>query len=157
MSEQNPLSFHASAVRNAGTLHYEGSVEPEDFQEALGESPALKSELAIELDLVAQGDRISMSGRVRGKWSMECARCLAHPDAPYEARVEASFEPEVQKIDAAEEVRQSLLLAVPPHFYCRPDCKGLCPSCGADRNARDCGCRPPGFDKFGQPQGEKHA
>ena len=25
---------------------------------------------------------------------------------------------------------------------CRPDCAGLCPSCGADRNEGPCGCVP---------------
>ena len=31
-------------------------------------------------------------------------------------------------------------LGMPVQPVCRDDCKGLCPSCGADRNAGDCGC-----------------
>lgn len=154
---KNPLSFHASEVRRLGVLRYEGAVEPDDFQQALGAQAELRGKLGVELELVSAGNRVTMSGRVRGLWSMECCRCLAHPEAPYDAPVEASFEPGAQTIDAAEELRQALVLALPIHFYCRADCKGLCPRCGADKNARDCGCPPPGFEKFGQPKGEKHA
>lgn len=31
-------------------------------------------------------------------------------------------------------------LALPVQPICREDCAGLCPTCGADRNAADCGC-----------------
>lgn len=37
-------------------------------------------------------------------------------------------------------VVEQLQLDVPMKPVCRPDCKGLCPVCGADRNAGDCGC-----------------
>lgn len=39
-------------------------------------------------------------------------------------------------------VREQVLLEVPIRPLCRPDCKGLCPRCGADLNAADCGCLP---------------
>ena len=39
-------------------------------------------------------------------------------------------------------VREQALLEVPIRPLCRPDCRGLCPRCGADLNAGDCGCPP---------------
>jgi uncharacterized protein len=36
--------------------------------------------------------------------------------------------------------REVLALALPVQPVCREDCKGLCPVCGADRNAGSCGC-----------------
>ena len=36
-------------------------------------------------------------------------------------------------------VRDAVLLAMPVNPVCKPDCKGLCPECGADRNVTDCG------------------
>lgn len=36
---------------------------------------------------------------------------------------------------------EQLQLEVPMRPLCRPDCQGLCPECGADRNAGPCGCR----------------
>jgi uncharacterized protein len=41
---------------------------------------------------------------------------------------------------------EQLQLEVPMHPLCRPDCQGLCPECGADRNAGPCGCRVEGGD-----------
>ncbi len=43
-------------------------------------------------------------------------------------------------LDVTEVVRQHLLLALPMVPVCRPDCQGLCPRCGANRNQGPCGC-----------------
>ena len=43
-------------------------------------------------------------------------------------------------IDLAPLVRDTVLAALPIRNLCRPDCKGLCPKCGADLNQGDCGC-----------------
>jgi len=36
--------------------------------------------------------------------------------------------------------REYALLALPMQTFCKLDCKGLCPTCGTDLNAGDCGC-----------------
>lgn len=40
-------------------------------------------------------------------------------------------------------VRDEIAEAVPATILCRPDCAGLCPSCGADLNAAECACEAP--------------
>jgi uncharacterized protein len=45
-----------------------------------------------------------------------------------------------ETLDLAEIVREQLYLALRPHPVCKDACQGLCPECGADRNALDCGC-----------------
>jgi uncharacterized protein len=45
-----------------------------------------------------------------------------------------------EALDLSELVRQALILAVPPRSLCRPDCRGLCPQCGVDRNREECSC-----------------
>lgn len=39
-------------------------------------------------------------------------------------------------------IGEDVVLAMPPRWLCRPDCKGLCSSCGADLNLGPCGCKP---------------
>jgi uncharacterized protein len=34
------------------------------------------------------------------------------------------------------------LLELPIAPVCKEDCKGLCPTCGQNRNEVDCGCAP---------------
>ena len=44
-------------------------------------------------------------------------------------------------IDITEDVRQTVLVAVPLKLLCREDCLGLCPHCGKDLNEGPCECR----------------
>ncbi len=39
-------------------------------------------------------------------------------------------------------LREQVLLSVPLKVVCRDDCKGLCPSCGKNRNTDPCSCAP---------------
>lgn len=50
----------------------------------------------------------------------------AEPDA---LRVDEHHE-----LDLSEPVREAISLAEPIRALCRPDCRGLCPTCGADLN-----------------------
>ncbi len=43
-------------------------------------------------------------------------------------------------LDLGEVIRQYTLLAIPAKPLCRPDCAGLCPSCGHDLNQGPCQC-----------------
>jgi uncharacterized protein len=45
-----------------------------------------------------------------------------------------------REIDLDPIVREQILLALPAVALCREGCKGLCPSCGQNRNERECGC-----------------
>ena len=49
-------------------------------------------------------------------------------------------------IDLAPALREQILLAVPPSPVCDEACKGLCPTCGKDLNAGDCGCEKTTLD-----------
>jgi uncharacterized protein len=55
-------------------------------------------------------------------------------------RLDASHEPEVPRLtdhhemDLETPVREAIQLAAPIVPLCRPDCLGLCPLCGVDRN-----------------------
>jgi uncharacterized protein len=43
-------------------------------------------------------------------------------------------------------VRQGLWLAMPMEMFCRPDCAGLCPHCGGNRNLGECQCEGAAVD-----------
>ena len=44
------------------------------------------------------------------------------------------------EIDLEPMVHDAVLLELPQAPLCRPDCRGLCPTCGADLNAQSCDC-----------------
>jgi uncharacterized protein len=46
-----------------------------------------------------------------------------------------------EEIDLREGIQEQVVMALPLKPLCDVKCKGLCPSCGADRNQGDCGCK----------------
>lgn len=104
-----------------------------------------------------------LSSRVR----QPCARCLEpaesdvalpiaehfHPtvwlpggpqvsDDPVETLDVATAIDDLHILDLAEMVRQAILISVPLHPLCTPDCRGLCPQCGKRLAEAPCGCEP---------------
>jgi uncharacterized protein len=43
-------------------------------------------------------------------------------------------------IDVGLSIRDEILINVPMSPICQPDCAGICPICGANRNATPCAC-----------------
>jgi uncharacterized protein len=45
-------------------------------------------------------------------------------------------------VDLRPVIREQWLLNVPSFAQCRPDCRGICATCGTDLNAGACECAP---------------
>jgi len=43
-------------------------------------------------------------------------------------------------IELNDVLREVVLLALPMRWVCEDDCKGICPSCGRNRNVEECDC-----------------
>jgi uncharacterized protein len=122
----------------------------------------------VTLMRTSQG--ILATGRLRARLQVNCRRCLEpydvdvvidleeefHPtaligDSPVD-RVPREEEDEALLIDAhhildlSEVIRQELWLATPMDLLCRPDCAGLCPNCGGNRNLGECQCGQEAID-----------
>ncbi len=103
------------------------------------------------------------SGRLLTAGTFECARCLEpfrlpiearfdlfysasapppEPSAGAEGRDEAlGFTPLVdEKIDLAALASEQIYLNLPLKPLCAPECRGLCATCGANRNLHECSC-----------------
>ena len=106
----------------------------------------------------AGGERYYFSGHFEGEAAAECRRCLTDVTVSVgedvqllfvEAETEGADDPDVfvvdpraQELDLRPALREQWVLAVPAFVQCRDDCKGLCPTCGADLNAGACDCAP---------------
>lgn len=47
-----------------------------------------------------------------------------------------------ERLDLDGLLTEDILLDMPSKFLCKPDCKGLCPVCGVNRNHTACNCAP---------------
>jgi uncharacterized protein len=106
----------------------------------------------------AGGDRFYFTGRLAGAITVDCRRCLVPVTAQVESDVTAIFSAGVdddaddpdfyplaeggKKVDLRPVIREQWLLNVPAFAECRPDCRGLCPTCGTDLNTGTCSCVP---------------
>ncbi|HKJ02985.1 MAG TPA: DUF177 domain-containing protein, partial [Longimicrobiales bacterium] len=50
------------------------------------------------------------------------------------------FDDHVPELDLSDSVREEILLAVDLFVVCDPECRGLCPQCGVNRNVETCSC-----------------
>lgn len=98
-----------------------------------------------------------LSGEVKTRLHCECDRC-ARPfardfDLPVRAVLTDHLESEENEdeelfeltgdcADLDDVINTAFVLNMEQKFLCREDCRGLCPTCGADLNEGDCGCRP---------------
>src|SRR6476620_11349644 len=108
------------------------------------------------------GAEVFVNGHIETRAQVECDRCLQNVELPVSADFDLQYitgseyesngtaeltEDEMsvavfdgEALDVDEIVKEQILLAVPTRTLCRPDCKGICPDCGIDRNTGDCAC-----------------
>ncbi|MBQ2718020.1 MAG: DUF177 domain-containing protein [Clostridia bacterium] len=79
----------------------------------------------------------------------ECARCLKDCSKVVLLEFDEKFSIfkeddcylySKDRIDLTDMVNDLILSEAPQIIYCKPDCKGLCPTCGKDLNEGECGC-----------------
>ena len=105
---------------------------------------------------------IRLRGRFAGRFQVPCARCVEPVEIPLGADFDLIFRPAAADAEATERsitapeteigyyqkdslsledvLREQVLLSLPVRTLCKPDCKGLCPRCGENRNSRPCNC-----------------
>lgn len=116
----------------------------------------------LEGTVTPQPGGAELSARLGATVPLTCSRCLetfpwdVRTDfewkvvrrAPDEVDDEASIlvAPE-GKIGLEELATEQLYLNLPLKPICSPSCKGLCPTCGTNRNLGSCGCDPEEADR----------
>ena len=119
------------------------------------------------------GDMIEIDGDIETSVRLPCSRCLRPFETPLKSRFALTYqhratngiadtEPQEvelstrdmgiayfqgEKIDLKYPIQEQVVMEYPLRGLCKPDCKGLCPKCGADLNEDLCDCdrrSPPG-------------
>jgi uncharacterized protein len=131
----------------ARQVHVRGTLE--DLGTELAGVPA---DRPLEADLLLESivEGILVSGRVRATMQLRCARCLKDFEAPLEVEVSELFvtapdpdgdqyplDPE-GSLEPEQMVRDTVGIELPFSPLHSPDCLGLCPVCGGDRNLGEC-------------------
>lgn len=148
---KNPLLINAlELLRRPGSVkRITIEVDPVDIGL---EARALSTRSPIEVDVTAESlsDGVVVTGSLRARFATECRRCLCPIEGIVTVEVHELYQVTVtdpdafpivgDQIDLVPMVRESVLLELPDAPVCRPDCAGLCPICGVDRNDAPCAC-----------------
>jgi uncharacterized protein len=126
----------------------------------------------LQADLRGKANRgsrgVDLTARLEARVELNCSRCLETFATSIEADFFLIIVPEavefgVGEAETSEEdaslfyapegkaeleliAAEQILLHLPLKPVCDSDCQGLCPTCGADRNQIECGCRSETID-----------
>ncbi|MBI2911307.1 MAG: DUF177 domain-containing protein [Chloroflexi bacterium] len=157
-----------SLVFNVAQLLKEpvGAVRRYQTDEDLGVVEGVDDHCRIqgEVELLRTGGGILATGSLVTSYRTDCSRCLEEVQGSVSLAFEEEFSPTVDlrtgvplkqelpldastmdehhELDLFDVVRQQALVSLPMQPLCRPDCAGLCPTCGHNRNVELCGCPP---------------
>ena len=123
----------------------------------LGADLVQASPLEVRARIARTNRGVIVTGHVRTSLAETCSRCLVAIEVPLDVPVDeevlpsidlgsglpvdTTAEPEAHRLSDHHELdleplaREAILLAAPIAPVCLPDCRGLCPECGADLNA----------------------
>lgn len=150
------LSYNvASLLRATPGTERRHLVEGETIDVA--EDLRLAEPISGEVRLSRTGRSILVRAHLTTAIEGSCSRCLTTVVAPIEVDVEEEALPSIDidsgqpidldderdalridghhELDLAEPVREAISLAEPITLLCRPDCRGLCLTCGIDLNS----------------------
>ncbi len=123
----------------------------------------LASQAKVEGSASKKNEQVRMQGTINASVEVACDRCAVPINVPVNTDFDVTYLPvealtvdaevtELQEddlnfaayegdtVDIDELAREQILLALPTRQLCREDCKGLCPTCGADLNTGTCQC-----------------
>lgn len=121
------------------------------------------------VEFLRTGKDVLVTGSLETTVEKNCGRCLVTFTTPINIELEEIFFPtidlttgnlletpddadeanridELHTLDLTEVVRQAIALEAEGVRYCKPDCQGLCPHCGQDRNLQSCTCADDAVD-----------
>lgn len=147
------LRFRTQDIVRDGGLNCSAKLEPKYF-DAIFTPPNRITEVRVELQCWPTGKEITIRGRVWGKRSVRCDRCLKVTEQDFDESFLQTAGATDEIIDIMSFVRQTLALTEDIQFLCSPDCKGLCPQCGQDLNEGVCKCQPEVLSPFSVLKGK---
>ena len=144
----------------------------EDIQD-LGGEVKLTHPIEGAIRLIHTTEGVLVSGQLYTEVEVTCSRCLESFSTAIDFTLEEEFRPTIDistgaklpavdggdeatliddqhVVDLHEVIRQDILLALPSHPLCKPDCAGLCSQCGQNLNEGTCTCEQP----LGDPRWE---
>ncbi|MBI2069974.1 MAG: DUF177 domain-containing protein [Elusimicrobia bacterium] len=147
-----PLIYRTEEIVSEGGLSFSGPIEEtKSFAEDIASPTArLNERLEAEFEISIGSKELLLLGQIEGGFKLVCSRCGDEFEQSFTQELEETYPLSAPEIDVGEQIRQALVLVLPVKPLCRGDCRGLCPTCGVNRNKEACSCRPAISNPFGK-------
>ncbi len=157
MSTATPFRLPvADLLRRPGASRPEHVEAPVEGLHGPGAEVAATEPVVADVTLERVSEGIVVRGTISASWSSACSRCLQPVTGTASVHVDELFEREPlegetyrldeETLDLEPLVRDALVLELPTVPLCTPECRGLCPHCGIDRNTGTCECHEDDLD-----------
>ena len=110
------------------------------------------------------GWEVFLEGSVSGRVELQCGRCLEKFPFDFSRQFHLDLLPEIDRRERGGDVQlreeelelgfyqgdfialepiilEQVFLSIPANPRCKPECRGLCPVCGRNRNKEECDCK----------------
>lgn len=150
-------------------------VSPEEGSEPHAPDYRFIGQPSASVHLTLEGNSVRVRGVTEGDYQTSCARCAEETTKSLKVPLQVVLKPHTERgkesevedlslgyydedeVDCGALAEEYLILALPYTVYCREDCLGVCPECGANRNSAPCKCaeQAKGDDRFAILRGLK--
>jgi uncharacterized protein len=131
------MKIHVNRIPEEG-LREQKTYDPAEFDMDRADIH-LADPFEIDAFITKVDEELIVDVDIRCPLRLSCAKCLEEFDQTVTA--DALFNYKVAPtdvVDITDDVRQEIILAYPMIPVCRPDCKGLCMTCGQNLNLGTC-------------------
>lgn len=133
-------------------------LETDGAELSVGDTVKIDGVVKVGVSITKESvDSVLVTGAIAASILSGCVRCLEETAAEVSSDFTAVFKAkgaltaedkedetytyDDNSIDLAQLIKDELLLALPMKQVCSEDCRGLCLTCGKNRNKEKCGCK----------------
>ena len=99
--------------------------------------------ILVKAEAWKSGDDLTVNAHVEAEQSLTCSLCLEEFNNVFEKDITLHYDIKgLESVTIDSDIRDEIILEHPIRILCKPDCRGLCPACGANLNQGPCGCKP---------------
>lgn len=150
MASSHTVDIGGLLAGGRNTFRVDQTVRLEPFEGWRFPEPA-----RVALEIRGLEHLLEVTGTIDVEAEGDCDRCLETVQRRMHVDVEEELEPRAavkddpfsesnvlsgDRLDVADLTRQLVLSAAPFTVLCDPECAGLCPSCGQNKNHGTCAC-----------------
>ena len=134
------MKIPVSRLKNDQPQTFEEEIQPEDLDIDIG-IMHFPDAIKVEAEAVKSDDDLTVQVHLEGERIFTCSLCLEEFNNLFEKDLTLHYDIKgLESVTLDSDVRDELLLDHPIRVLCRPDCKGLCLSCGSNLNEGSCDC-----------------